>query len=192
MSATHDSLGAAGSNCRLRRFSATGRSWLESVVWRNLRAVLAAISLSRISLATMLTQQACPRATSSAWMRGLPELALAGESIGTLGLEGLLPGAEDGHVDAEGAGGLGDGVALLGDELDGLGHELGGVGASRSCHAGPPKSEFTLLTGCPPFVGRSTGQMGFGHIVVWRRPVGQGGKLLQREHRPASRIVSCD
>jgi len=31
----------------------------------------------------------------------------------------------------------------------------GGVGASRSGHVGPPKSEFTLLTGCPPFLGRS-------------------------------------
>jgi hypothetical protein len=72
MSATHDSLGDAGSNCRSSRFSATGRSWLESVVQRDVRAVLAVISLSRMSLATVLTQHSCPRAASSAWMRGLP------------------------------------------------------------------------------------------------------------------------
>src|SRR3954469_6917698 len=70
-------------------------------------------------------------------MRG--ELALSGEGLVALVLEGLLPGAEERLVYAEGAGGLGDGVALLGDELDGLGLELGGVGASRSCHNGPPR-----------------------------------------------------
>ena len=83
---------------------------------------------------------------------------MSGEGLVALVLECLLPGAEEGLVDAEGAGGLGDGVALLGDELDRLGLELGGVGASRSRHDGPPKSEFTLLTGCPPFVGRSKPQ----------------------------------
>ena len=72
MSATHDSLGDSGSNCRSRRLSATGRSWLESVVPRNFRAVLAAMLFSCINLATVLTQQSWPRATSSAWMRGLP------------------------------------------------------------------------------------------------------------------------
>jgi hypothetical protein len=72
MSATHDSFGSWGSNCRSRRLSATGRSWPESVVWRNFRAVLAAMPLPRINLATVLTQQLWPRATSSAWMRGLP------------------------------------------------------------------------------------------------------------------------
>jgi hypothetical protein len=54
-------------------------------------------------------------------------------------VHGLLPGAEQGFVDAEGAGGLGDGVALLGDELDRLGLELGGVDAPLSCHDGPPR-----------------------------------------------------
>jgi hypothetical protein len=53
-------------------FSATGRSWLESVVHRNFRFVLAAIPCRRISLATAFTQQGWPRANSSAWMRGLP------------------------------------------------------------------------------------------------------------------------
>ena len=80
---------------------------------------------------------------------------MAGEGLVALGLERLLPGAEEGVVDAEGAGRLGDGVALLGDELDRLGLELGGVGAPPSRQDGPPKSESTLLTGCPPFVGRS-------------------------------------
>ena len=72
MSATHDSFGDAGSNCRSRRFSATGRSCLESVVQRNFLAVLAAMPLSRINLATVFTQQGRLRATNSAWMRGLP------------------------------------------------------------------------------------------------------------------------
>ena len=34
---------------------------------------------------------------------------------------------------AEGAGGLGEGVALLGDEFDGLDLKLRGVDTSRSC-----------------------------------------------------------
>jgi hypothetical protein len=67
------------------------------------------------------------------------EVAPAEEGLVALGLEGLLPGAEEGLVDAEGACRLGDEVALLGDELDGLGLELGGVGALGSCHAGPPR-----------------------------------------------------
>jgi hypothetical protein len=72
MSATHDSFGDPGSNCRSRRLSATGRSWSESVVQRYFRAALAAIPPSRINLATVLTQQSWPRATSSACIRGLP------------------------------------------------------------------------------------------------------------------------
>jgi hypothetical protein len=67
------------------------------------------------------------------------ELAVAGEGLVARGFQGLLPGAEQGFVDAEGAGGLGDGVALLGDELDRLGLELGGVGTSLSHHDGPPR-----------------------------------------------------
>jgi hypothetical protein len=51
---------------------------------------------------------------------------VAGEGLVPLGFPGLLPGAEQGLVDAEGAGGLGNGVAALGDELDRLGLELGG------------------------------------------------------------------
>ena len=48
MSATQASLAAEGSNCRSRRFSATGRSWLESVVvQRNFRAVLARHAVRR-------------------------------------------------------------------------------------------------------------------------------------------------
>jgi hypothetical protein len=47
-----------------------------------------------------------------------------------VGFEGVFPGADEVLVEAEGARGLGDGVALLGDELDGLGLELGGVGTS--------------------------------------------------------------
>ena len=66
------------------------------------------------------------------------EVAVAGEGLFALVVEGLLPVAEEVLAEAKGAGGLGNGVALLGDELDGLDLELGGVGASRSCHAGPP------------------------------------------------------
>ena len=53
-------------------FSATGSEWFESVVRRNFRLVLAEIPASRMTLATVFTQQSCPRATNSAWMRGLP------------------------------------------------------------------------------------------------------------------------
>jgi hypothetical protein len=67
------------------------------------------------------------------------ELAVAGEGLVALVLDGLLPGAEQGFVDAEGAGRLGDRVALLGDELDRLGLELGGVGTPLSGHDGPPR-----------------------------------------------------
>jgi hypothetical protein len=52
--------------------AATGSLWLESVVQRNFLAVLARMPLSCINLATVLTQQSLPRATSSAWTRGLP------------------------------------------------------------------------------------------------------------------------
>ena len=58
-------------------------------------------------------------------------------------------------MQAQRTSGLGDGVALFSDKLDSLDLELAGVGASDFYHDGPPKSEFTLLTGCPPFVGRS-------------------------------------
>jgi hypothetical protein len=56
-----------------------------------------------------------------------------------LGFERLLPVADEVVVEAEGARGLGDGVALLGDELDGLRLELRGVGVSHSGHDGPPR-----------------------------------------------------
>src|SRR5262245_63507558 len=82
---------------------------------------------------------------------------MTGEGLFAPRFESLFPVANEIVVEAEAACGLGEGVALLGDELDGLRFELRGVGASRSCHVEPPKSEFTLLSGCPPFVGRSTG-----------------------------------
>jgi hypothetical protein len=50
---------------------------------------------------------------------------VAEEGLVALSLQGLLPGAEQGIVDAEGACGLSDGVARLGDELDRPGLELG-------------------------------------------------------------------
>src|SRR4029453_6792035 len=96
-------------------------------------------------------------------------VAVAGEGLVALGLQGLLPRTEEGLVDAEGACSLGDGVALLGDELDRLGLELRGVGASRSRHDGPPKSEVTLLTGCPPVVGSSSTHRVCAQIFVTRR-----------------------
>ncbi len=46
-------------------------------------------------------------------------VALPGEGIGALALEGEFPGAEAGLMHAEGAGGFGQGVTLRGDELDG-------------------------------------------------------------------------
>src|SRR5579875_748734 len=72
-----------------------------------------------------------------------------------LDFEGLLPVADEILADAEGACGLGDGVALLGDELDSLRLELGCVGASRFCHCWTSQGEYTPLTGCPPIVGKS-------------------------------------
>src|SRR5260370_27187248 len=86
---------------------------------------------------------------------GERELPLSGEGLFALVLEDLFPGAQQCLVDAEAAGGLRDGVALLDDKLDSLDLELGGVGASRSRHVRPPKSEFTLLTWGPLFMGRS-------------------------------------
>src|SRR5581483_7783809 len=85
------------------------------------------------------------------------EPALAGERLAALGRQGLPPVADQVLADAEGPRGLGDGVALLGDEPDGFGLELRGVGASRSRHRWTSQGEFTPLTGCPLFVGKSTG-----------------------------------
>ena len=62
-----------------------------------------------------------------------------GKACSPWACESLLPVADEVVVETEGAGGLGDGVALLGDELDGLRLELGSVGASRSSHDGPPR-----------------------------------------------------
>jgi hypothetical protein len=64
---------------------------------------------------------------------------VAGEGLVALGFQGLLPGAEQGLVDAQGACALGDGVALRGDELDRLGLELRSVGTPLSRHDGPPR-----------------------------------------------------
>ena len=72
MSATHDAFGSSGSNSRSSTFSATGSAWFESVVCPNFASSLAAIPASRMTLATKFTQHACPRATNSAWIRGLP------------------------------------------------------------------------------------------------------------------------
>jgi hypothetical protein len=83
------------------------------------------------------------------------EVALSGKRLLALFVEGLLPGADEVLVQAEGSSGLGDGVAFFGDELDSFDLELTAVDASDFCPDGPPKSEFTPLTECPPFVGRS-------------------------------------
>ncbi len=72
MSAVQARFEASGSNRRSSTFSATRRPWLESVVQRDFRLVLAAIPSRRISRATVFTEQATPRATGSAWIRGLP------------------------------------------------------------------------------------------------------------------------
>src|SRR5579871_463226 len=83
------------------------------------------------------------------------ELATAGEGLFTLSFEGLLPVADKVLADAEGTCGLGDGVALLGDELDGLRLELWSVGASRFRHSWTSQGDYTPLTGCPRFMGKS-------------------------------------
>ena len=72
MSAVQNRFGAPGSNRRSTTFSATGWSWLESVVQRDFRLVLAATPASLISLAAVFSRRAWPRATNSAWIRGLP------------------------------------------------------------------------------------------------------------------------
>src|SRR5438105_15893494 len=84
------------------------------------------------------------------------EFPPAGEGVCALGFKGVLPVADEVLAEAEGACGLGDGVALLGDELNGLGLELGGVGTSCSRHCWTSQGDCTPLTGCPPFVGKST------------------------------------
>jgi len=72
MSAAQARSAAPGSNRRFKTFSATGRSWFESVVRRNLLLALAAIPRSRISFATVITLQRRPATANSAWIRGLP------------------------------------------------------------------------------------------------------------------------
>ena len=70
-------------------------------------------------------------------------------------VEGVLPVADAVLAEAEGACGLGDGVALLGDELDGFRLELRGVGAPCSCHCWTSQGDCTPLTGCPLSEGKS-------------------------------------
>src|SRR5262249_34162637 len=83
------------------------------------------------------------------------ELALAREGVFAPVLEGLVPVANQVLVDAQRAGGLSEGIALLGHKLDGLVLELRGVSTSFSYHEWTSKGEYTLLTECPLFVGRS-------------------------------------
>src|SRR6516164_4497383 len=71
-------------------------------------------------------------------------------------LKGLLPVADEVVVEAERACGLGDGIALLGNEFDRLGLELRSVDTLRSCHCWTSQGDYTPLTGCPPFVGKSS------------------------------------
>ena len=72
MSAAQARFAAPGTNRRSSTFSATGRSWFESVVARDFRFVTATTPSRRISRATVFTQQVVPRATNSAWILGLP------------------------------------------------------------------------------------------------------------------------
>jgi hypothetical protein len=58
---------------------------------------------------------------------------VSGEGLLALGLQRLLPVAEEVLAEAEGACRLGEGIALVGDELDRLGFELRGV--VLLCHA---------------------------------------------------------
>ena len=72
MSADQAAFGSDGSNSRSSTLSATGSPCRESVVRTNRRGALARMPCSRISLATVFSGQACPRAFSSAVIRGLP------------------------------------------------------------------------------------------------------------------------
>src|SRR5262249_40412735 len=83
------------------------------------------------------------------------ELAVAGEGLVALVVQGLLPGAEQGFVNAQRPGGLRHRVALLGQQLDRFHLELAGVVAALLWHSGPPKMWFALLSRCPSFVGKS-------------------------------------
>src|SRR4051794_40787968 len=81
---------------------------------------------------------------------------LAGEGLVAAPGEGLLPGPPHALAEVEGAGDLGQALALLGDELYGLGLELGGKRPSCLRHRRAPGFELTLLTRRPPSVGKST------------------------------------
>src|SRR5205085_10305935 len=62
MSADQDSFGPDGLKSRARRFSATGRGWFESVVRTNRLGAFALIPWALMSLATVFSEQSCPRA----------------------------------------------------------------------------------------------------------------------------------
>lgn len=72
MSADQAAFGPGGSKSRASTFSATGGPCRESVVRTNRRGALARTPCSRISLATVSSEQARPRAFSPAVIRGLP------------------------------------------------------------------------------------------------------------------------
>jgi hypothetical protein len=72
MSAHHDAFGPEGSKSRSRTFGATGRRWLESVVRTNRRGIRALTPWALMSLATVFSEHAWPRAFNSAAIRGLP------------------------------------------------------------------------------------------------------------------------
>jgi hypothetical protein len=82
-------------------------------------------------------------------------VAVAREGLVALGIEVVLPLAEQALGDAEVGGGLGEAASLLGDELDGFDLELAGERASGFAQVGPPRDEFTLCSVRSPFVGKS-------------------------------------
>ena len=72
ISAAHTRFGSATSNCRINRFSATGRAWPESVVLLEHRFPRPRRPAARISRATRWREQRTPVARSSRYTLGEP------------------------------------------------------------------------------------------------------------------------
>lgn len=124
MSATQEAFGPADANSRPSPFSATGRSWFESVVHRNRRAVFAGSPHQ-------------PGEQAMQFLLGGGPVAVPREGLLGFRFEGLLPLPEQAVGDAQLAGGFGEAEPLVGDQPDGLDLELTGERPAGSHHRPP-------------------------------------------------------